>query len=155
MAARSGSCLSKLLGHKLVKTSLVCENNNYIFVRSSWTKRLDLGLGTSHVFVAIVSILCYLNSLKGDFVHDDLVAIVRNKDVTDGSLFGALWQHDFWGREISDVKSHKSYRPIVTVSFRCVRLQQTLVGNVSQTSAFLHASKGHKQTALFVFSSQP
>ena len=117
MAAR-GNCLSNLLGQKLMKTGRICENNNYIFIKSSWIKRLELGRGASYVLIGVVSVLCYFNSLKGDFVHDDLVAIVRNKDIRDGFFFGSLWAHDFWGKDITDRSSHKSYRPLTTVTFR-------------------------------------
>ena len=117
MAAR-GNCLSNLLGQKLMKRGLICENNNYIFVKKSWIKRLDLGCGATYALIGVISVLCYFNSLKGDFVHDDLVAIVRNPDITGGSLFGELWIHDFWGKNITDNKSHKSYRPLTTITFR-------------------------------------
>ncbi|KAH9382363.1 hypothetical protein HPB48_021136 [Haemaphysalis longicornis] len=34
------------------------------------------------VCAGVVAVLCYLNSLDGEFVHDDMVAIVGNSDVT-------------------------------------------------------------------------
>lgn len=54
-----------------------------------------------------------------EFVFDDHVAIARNTDVTNTtqSTFQAIQKivsHDFWGQDIADSRSHKSYRPIVT-----------------------------------------
>ena len=101
-----------------MKTGLICKNNNYLFVKTSWIKRLELGKGAAYVLVGIISVLCYFNSLKGHFVHDDLVAIVRNPDIKSGSLFGKVWKHDFWGKDIVNNGSHKSYRPLTTITFR-------------------------------------
>jgi protein O-mannosyl-transferase len=57
----------------------------------------------------------YVPYLKGDFVFDDSVAIVRNKDVTST---GSVWAHDFWGARLTDTTSHKSFRPLTTLMFR-------------------------------------
>jgi protein O-mannosyl-transferase len=59
--------------------------------------------------------LSYGPYLKGDFVFDDSVAIVRNKDVTSTE---SVWAHDFWGARLNDTASHKSYRPLTTLMFR-------------------------------------
>ncbi|KAL1480465.1 hypothetical protein MTO96_051006 [Rhipicephalus appendiculatus] len=52
----------------------------------------------------VVAVLCYVNSLDGDFVHDDLEAVVGNPDVTgesrrhaSSSSSSSLWINDFWG----------------------------------------------------------
>ncbi|XP_037505701.1 protein O-mannosyl-transferase TMTC1-like [Rhipicephalus sanguineus] len=72
----------------------------------------------------IVAVLCYMNSLDGDFVHDDMVAVVGNPDVTGdsrpqaSSSSSSLWINDFWGRPMADPRSHKSYRPLTVLSFR-------------------------------------
>ncbi|KAH8026167.1 hypothetical protein HPB51_016586 [Rhipicephalus microplus] len=74
----------------------------------------------------IVAVLCYANSLDGDFVHDDIVAVVGNPDVIGESRQHAspasssswLWMNDFWGRPMADPRSHKSYRPLTVLSFR-------------------------------------
>jgi hypothetical protein len=70
--------------------------------------------------VALVALGAYLNALGADFVHDDIPAIVRNKDVLgQTSLFGLLG-NDFWGTPMQDPGSHKSYRPLTTITFRSV-----------------------------------
>ncbi|XP_065308824.2 protein O-mannosyl-transferase TMTC1-like [Dermacentor albipictus] len=71
----------------------------------------------------VVAVLCYVNSLDGDFVHDDIVAVVGNPDVTGENRRHALsssslWMNDFWGRAMADRRSHKSYRPLTVLSFR-------------------------------------
>ncbi|KAH6947782.1 hypothetical protein HPB50_021270 [Hyalomma asiaticum] len=73
------------------------------------------------VCAGVVAVLCYMNSLDGDFVHDDMVAVVGNPDVTGESRRHAssssLWINDFWGRPMADPRSHKSYRPLTVLTF--------------------------------------
>ncbi|XP_074662880.1 protein O-mannosyl-transferase TMTC1-like [Tubulanus polymorphus] len=66
----------------------------------------------------ITSILCYINSLRGDFVHDDIFAIIENPDVTGKRSLIDLWKNDFWGKPMWHETSHKSYRPICAWTFR-------------------------------------
>lgn len=59
---------------------------------------------------------------SNEFVFDDGVAVVHNTDVTNTSrsIFESIQQiivHDFWGQNVSDPRSHKSYRPIVTFMY--------------------------------------
>lgn len=65
-----------------------------------------------------VAVVCYINTLCGEFVHDDVVAVVRNRDVTGGTGLGQLVNNDFWGTALSDPSSHKSYRPLTALTFR-------------------------------------
>lgn len=72
----------------------------------------------------LLGCLVFVNSLGGDFVHDDLSAVRYNEDVTASDADGSgrskssIWSNDFWGTALSDVKSHKSYRPLTVLSFR-------------------------------------
>ncbi|KAI5643540.1 hypothetical protein NE865_04342 [Phthorimaea operculella] len=68
--------------------------------------------------VVATAVLSYVNSLNGDFVHDDIPAIVTNGDVTGRNSLKQLFLDDFWGTPMADVNSHKSYRPLTTLSFR-------------------------------------
>lgn len=68
--------------------------------------------------VALVAVGCYLNALGGDFVHDDIPAVVRNKDVLAQTTIASVLTDDFWGTPMQDVNSHKSYRPLTTLTFR-------------------------------------
>ena len=46
-------------------------------------------------------------------------AIEQNEDVTGaGNDWLSLWTHDLWGKELISEDSHKSYRPLTTMSFK-------------------------------------
>lgn len=70
------------------------------------------------VLTVCASCVCYLNSLNGDFVHDDLYAIQNNGDVNGRNPTWSFLKNDFWGKSIADPRSHKSYRPVTVLSFR-------------------------------------
>ena len=68
-------------------------------------------------------------TLQGVFVFDDKYAITGNPDVNgvDGVgwaevLSRILLRHDFWGQDIAKADSHKSYRPLTTITFRLCHL---------------------------------
>lgn len=63
-------------------------------------------------------LLCYWNSLWGEFVHDDVWAIVNNPDVRPGSSLHGIFTNDFWGKRMADNTSHKSYRPLSVLTFK-------------------------------------
>lgn len=86
--------------------------------KSYSTERCDENLNGFYVVLVIVTFVCYLNGLNGDFVHDDIPALTSNKDVLALNPAIALFKNDFWGTAMSDASSHKSYRPLTTVSFR-------------------------------------
>ena len=70
------------------------------------------------LFLFTCSCLLYANTLWGGYVWDDRAAIIGNKDVTQQNSIKSLFSNDFWGQDINDNWSHKSYRPITTLSFR-------------------------------------
>ncbi|KAH7984811.1 hypothetical protein HPB51_026917 [Rhipicephalus microplus] len=92
------------------------------------TARRPLATWMPALCAGVVAVLCYVNSLDGDFVHDDMVAVVGNPDVTGESRrhsvsssstsSSSLWINDFWGRPMADPRSHKSYRPLTVLTFR-------------------------------------
>ncbi len=71
-----------------------------------------------YLLSGLLSALVFLNSLGGDFVHDDLPAVLQNADVLGTTSLADLLTHDFWGRPMADTESHKSYRPLTTLTFR-------------------------------------
>uniref|UniRef100_A0A8C9WAT5 dolichyl-phosphate-mannose--protein mannosyltransferase n=1 Tax=Scleropages formosus TaxID=113540 RepID=A0A8C9WAT5_SCLFO len=71
-----------------------------------------------YVLLVAVCALCYGNSLRGEFVHDDVWAITNNPDVRPGSSLRAVFSDDFWGKRMADNTSHKSYRPLCILSFK-------------------------------------
>ena len=94
------------------------------------------------LLLVLLTLLVYSNSLGGDFVHDDVAAIVNNRDVTGGS-WAALWTNDFWGLHIRDMRSHKSYRPLTVLTFRylhtiCTLSMQHLHTIYTLSSHYLH-----------------
>lgn len=68
--------------------------------------------------VFICAALVYSNTLNGDFVHDDIPAILRNRDVKGLTSMLKVFKNDFWGVDIKSNRSHKSYRPFCVLSFR-------------------------------------
>uniref|UniRef100_A0A667ZVZ8 dolichyl-phosphate-mannose--protein mannosyltransferase n=1 Tax=Myripristis murdjan TaxID=586833 RepID=A0A667ZVZ8_9TELE len=70
------------------------------------------------ITVALVALLCFINSYDGEFVFDDSEAIVNNKDLKPATPLGNLWSNDFWGSNLSSNSSHKSYRPLTVLTFR-------------------------------------
>lgn len=67
---------------------------------------------------SLLAIVVYLNGLNGDFVHDDIFAIKRNRDVTGSNGLIDVIFNDFWGAPMSSNASHKSYRPLTILTFR-------------------------------------
>ena len=72
----------------------------------------------SNLAILVLAVACFLNSLNGEFVFDDTVAIRDNPDVLGRTPLSALLLNDFWGRPIAEEESHKSYRPITVLTFR-------------------------------------
>jgi len=67
----------------------------------------------------VVSWSAYVNTIDGDFVHDDISAIKLNGDVTGDTVsYWNIFTNDFWGTSMTDDTSHKSYRPLTILSFR-------------------------------------
>ena len=74
--------------------------------------------GSNVALVLLLAVACFLNSLNGELVFDDTVAIRDNPDVLGRTPLSALLLNDFWGRPIAEEESHKSYRPITVLTFR-------------------------------------
>ena len=70
------------------------------------------------MIVVLISILAYINSSTGDFVHDDIPAIVNNPDVNGKNHIFQVLSNDFWGEPMASIRSHKSYRPLTILLFR-------------------------------------
>ncbi|XP_044137349.1 protein O-mannosyl-transferase TMTC1 [Bufo gargarizans] len=67
---------------------------------------------------AVVAGLCFARSLLGEFVHDDVWAILNNPDSRGETNLSTIFKNDFWGKAMDDNTSHKSYRPLCVLSFR-------------------------------------
>ncbi|XP_053799119.1 protein O-mannosyl-transferase TMTC1 [Vidua chalybeata] len=74
--------------------------------------------GAAAAVLAGLCALCYGNSLRGEFVHDDVWAIVNNPDVRAAAPVSAAFANDFWGKRMAENTSHKSYRPLCVLTFK-------------------------------------
>ena len=69
----------------------------------------------------LMAFMAYMNTLSGDFVHDDIPAIVNNPDVNGANpQVHSIFSHDFWGESMASIRSHKSYRPLTILVFRYI-----------------------------------
>lgn len=74
----------------------------------------------SSLVVFTAAIVCFVNSIDASFAFDDSEAIINNKDLNPAaSNLSYLFFHDFWGNKIDSNVSHKSYRPLTVLTFRC------------------------------------
>ncbi|XP_030198241.1 protein O-mannosyl-transferase TMTC2 [Gadus morhua] len=65
-----------------------------------------------------VAVCLYLNTLDADFCYDDSRAIKTNQDLLPETPWTNVLHDDFWGTLLTHSGSHKSYRPLCTLSFR-------------------------------------
>ncbi|XP_030296102.1 protein O-mannosyl-transferase TMTC2-like isoform X1 [Sparus aurata] len=72
-----------------------------------------------------VAVGLYLNTLDADFCYDDSRAIKTNQDLLPETPWSNILYDDFWGTLLTHSGSHKSFRPLCTLSFR---LNYTLHG---------------------------
>lgn len=71
-----------------------------------------------HVVITLAGFLCYYNSLQNGLVHDDKFAVENNPDVFGKTEIVDVFFNDFWGESLKSPKSHKSFRPLCTLTFR-------------------------------------
>jgi tetratricopeptide (TPR) repeat protein len=87
-------------------------------------KKIERILQIDESLFAILLVGCalalYANTLHNQFVWDDRAAVIGNPDVIKDelNLSNVFIHHDFWGQPLTGFDSHKSYRPITTLSFR-------------------------------------
>ncbi|XP_068951199.1 protein O-mannosyl-transferase TMTC2 isoform X3 [Petaurus breviceps papuanus] len=65
-----------------------------------------------------LGLVLYLNTLSADFCYDDSRAIKTNQDLLPETPWTHIFYNDFWGTLLTHSGSHKSYRPLCTLSFR-------------------------------------
>ena len=76
-----------------------------------------IGIVAGHSAVFLISLACYLNSLSGELVHDDIFAVRDNQDLRSSTPIVQLLRDDFWGEPMRSAVSHKSYRPLIVLTF--------------------------------------
>src|SRR6218665_2698824 len=100
------------------------------------------------LFLTIIIILCYFPSFWGEFVFDDVEAIVKNVDVRHGNYL-EVFHHDFWGNDIGSAHSHKSYRPLTTLVYRVLFESSTHICTLfGQRDNGPHIDKGAVQSRI-------
>lgn len=68
----------------------------------------------------LLAFYTFYETRKAGFVWDDRAAIRGNQDVTSSTAtLHDIWTHDFWGTPMNTELSHKSFRPLVVMTFRC------------------------------------
>ncbi|XP_037098505.1 protein O-mannosyl-transferase TMTC2 [Syngnathus acus] len=65
-----------------------------------------------------VAVGVYVNTLDADFCYDDSRAIKTNQDLLPVTPWTNILYDDFWGTLLTHSGSHKSFRPLCTLTFR-------------------------------------
>ncbi|KAK4880138.1 hypothetical protein RN001_008284 [Aquatica leii] len=81
-------------------------------------KEVSYGNIWKYCLISLLACLSYANTLFGAFVFDDTEAVVKNKDVLLTTSIYDVFKNDFWGTDITSNASHKSYRPLVILTYR-------------------------------------
>jgi hypothetical protein len=77
-------------------------------------------LKSPSLWTAIIAMVAYLDprALHGTFVYDDAGSVVKNVVVNGSVDWREAFERDFWGVDMKEAQSHKSFRPITTLSFK-------------------------------------
>ncbi|KAM9823963.1 LOW QUALITY PROTEIN: protein O-mannosyl-transferase TMTC2 [Neosynchiropus ocellatus] len=99
-----------------------------------------------------VSVGLYVNALHAGFCYDDSRAIKTNPDLLPATPWTNILYDDFWGTLLTHSGSHKSFRPLCTLSFRLnYALHQLRPWGYHLTNVVLHGLV----TALFTAFTRP
>jgi len=71
-------------------------------------------------WTGIVAILVYsdLRALHGGWVYDDAGSVIKNVVVNGAVPWREAFKRDYWGTDMKEAQSHKSFRPITTLTLR-------------------------------------
>jgi len=71
------------------------------------------------IAVALAVVLCYVNTLDNDFIHDDKVEILENRNIKDLSHISEIFSAPAWAFDNSrGAKSSSNYyRPVQYLSY--------------------------------------
>ncbi|CAJ0593682.1 unnamed protein product [Cylicocyclus nassatus] len=69
------------------------------------------------VIITVLATGPYIPSLDGEFVFDDSATILNNPVVIGKTPLKQVFTTDYWGHPIASPQSHKSYRPLTTLTF--------------------------------------
>jgi Domain of unknown function (DUF1736) len=102
------------------------ENKNQKTTKTSSSLQMVLTLIKRFVllrpsfYIGIITGIAYWDTqaLHGTLVYDDAGSIKGNIVVTGAVPWTEVFVRDFWGTKMSEPQSHKSFRPITTLSFK-------------------------------------
>jgi len=71
-------------------------------------------------WTGLIAILAYFDvrALSGGYVYDDAGSIIKNVVVNGMVDWKEAFTRDYWGTEMKHAQSHKSFRPITTISLK-------------------------------------
>eukprot|EP00980_Cylindrotheca_fusiformis_P012410 scaffold3046_cov105-Cylindrotheca_fusiformis.AAC.9 len=71
-------------------------------------------------WTAIVAIVAYCDkeALNGKWVYDDAGSVIKNVVVSGKVPWKEAFTRDFWGSPMKEAQSHKSFRPITTLTLK-------------------------------------
>ena len=75
------------------------------------------------IFLIFVCIFTFQSSIPNEFVFDDHLLIVNNKDTFPETPYIKILHNDIWGKDIQSFDSHRSFRPLLILFFKLLRLQ--------------------------------
>lgn len=72
------------------------------------------------LWTAWIALAAYWNetALHGPFMYDDVASLQTNAVVQGQVPWTEVMTRDFWGNPLQESRSHKSYRPLTTLTFR-------------------------------------
>ena len=96
-------------------------------------------------WTCIVAIIAFWDwrALNGKWVYDDAGSVLKNVVVTGMVPWKEAFKRDFWGQEMKEAGSHKSFRPITTLSLK--------LNYVYETSRPAFIASGEKTPPTFSF----
>jgi hypothetical protein len=71
-------------------------------------------------WTALIAIVAYWDAraLNGGYVYDDAGSVIKNVVVNGAVDWKEAFTRDFWGQEMKEARSHKSFRPITTLTLK-------------------------------------
>jgi hypothetical protein len=101
----------------------------------------SLGLVASALLAAALAVAIFGRraQLEGALLYDDKAAVL-NSPVTQGEVsLEHVWTRDFWGKdELASAESHKSFRPLVTLTYVANNRLNKLLGHPADLPYYYH-----------------
>ncbi|MGK3742104.1 MAG: hypothetical protein ACI8RD_001397 [Bacillariaceae sp.] len=71
-------------------------------------------------WTCLIAIIAYIDirALSGGYVYDDAGSVIKNVVVNGMVDWKEVFTRDYWGTEMNQIQSHKSFRPITTLTLK-------------------------------------